>query len=340
MQTQNPSKLIVLGSGNFGTCLALHLTRLGHHVLLWSRSPEVCQKINATHHNPKYLSHIKLPNTLEAFHELDAKKIASASMIVLAIPTQALREVLLKLQGKIKLGTILVCAAKGIEVGTLKFPLEIIGEVLGPEIAKYTAVLSGPSFAIEIAEEQPTAVSVAAHELDIAHAVQEVFHSPRFRVYTGDDPMGLEVAGALKNVFAIASGASSGLGFQANSQAALITRGLAEMTRIGLALGANPITFKGLGGVGDLFLTCTSQKSRNFTVGYRLGKGEKLADVLATVGSVAEGVTTAKSAYELCKRLGVRAPITGAAYQVLYGGASIVEMVNALTAGDAKEEHV
>ena len=182
------------------------------------------------------------------------------------------------------------------------------------------AFLSGPSFAIEVAARQPTCVTVASLSTERAHRTQRLFHAPFFRVYDISDPIGLEIAGALKNVIAIASGACAGAGFQLNARAALISRGLAEITRFGLALGANPLTFAGLSGVGDLFLTCTSEKSRNYTVGYRIGQGESLQYITDTLGSVAEGVTTTKAAYEMAKRLGVDSPITDAVYSVLYEG--------------------
>jgi glycerol-3-phosphate dehydrogenase (NAD(P)+) len=198
--------------------------------------------------------------------------------------------------------------------------------------------LSGPSFAVEIMAGHPTCVSVASHDPDCALAAQKMCHTPLFRCYTSSDPVGLEIAGALKNVIAIASGAAAGLGYQENSRAAFLTRGLAEMTRIGLALKANPITFNGLGGVGDLFLTCTSKKSRNFTVGYRLGNGEQLDTIVESVGSVAEGVTTAKAAFELVDRLGVDAPIIREVFAVLYQGKDIQDAIRDLLNRDPKPE--
>jgi glycerol-3-phosphate dehydrogenase (NAD(P)+) len=252
-------------------------------------------------------------------------------------PTQTMREVLLGIKKFWRPELLLICAAKGIEIGSLKLPTDIISEILGPDVAAKSAFLSGPSFASEIAAHQPTAVAVASRDANRAAWAQELFHAAHFRVYTSDDPIGLEVAGALKNIVAIAAGASVGIGFQMNSRAALITRGLAEITRIGVALGANPLTFKGLGGVGDLFLTCTSEKSRNFSVGFRLGKGEQLENVLKEVG-VAEGVTTAKAAYDLVNKLGVDAPIMTEVYRVLYEGKPIAQAVMDLLTREAKPE--
>jgi glycerol-3-phosphate dehydrogenase len=234
----------------------------------------------------------------------------------------------------------MVCAAKGIELGTQRLPKDIIADVLGAEHGDNAVFLSGPSFASEIAARQPTCVAVASKDARRAAWAQELFHAVHFRVYTSDDPIGLEVAGALKNVVAIAAGATVGIGFQMNSRAALITRGLAELTRIGAALGANPLTFKGLGGVGDLFLTCTSEKSRNFMVGYRLGRGEALAEVQRTLGSVAEGVATTKAAFELSQRLGVDVPIIHETYNVLYEGKPIAQAVMDLLTREAKPEFV
>ena len=199
--------------------------------------------------------------------------------------------------------------------------------MLGDAIGDRSVILSGPSFAVEIMGGQPTCVSLASRDAERCLQAQYLCHTPLFRCYTSDDPVGLETAGALKNVIAIAAGAAAGLGYQQNSQAALMTRGLAEMTRIGLAMGANPITFNGLGGVGDLFLTCTSRKSRNYTVGFRLGQGENLDHIIESVGSVAEGVTTAKAANTLADKLGVDAPIIREVYAVLYKGKDIHDTI-------------
>ena len=338
MQRKSHENILVLGAGNFGTCLAQHLARQEHSVTIWSRSSEQAQSINQNRINNKYLTHIELSENITATHQLSQALAQKPSAVVMAIPAQSLRSVLEQVSGQIDPSQLVVCAAKGIEVGTGLLPSHIARDLLGPEISEKMVSLSGPSFAIEIAENQPTGVSVASLSSERANLAQTIFHSPRFRAYTSDDPTGLEVAGALKNVIAIAAGACAGLGFQANSRATLITRGLAEMTRIGVALGANPLTFKGLGGVGDLFLTCSSEKSRNFTVGYKLGQGMKLPEVLEHLGSVAEGVATSRSAFNLAKKVGVMAPITEAVYAVLHEDKPILEVVNALMSRDAKPE--
>ncbi len=330
-------KILVLGAGNFGTCLAQHLAEKGYHVTIWSRSQTVTDSINTSRKNPKYLSSINLSSRLSATSNLDAKIIGESSVVVHVTPTQTMREVLTQMKPHWRKDLLLICAAKGIEMGRLLLPHDIISDVLGQEAADKAAFLSGPSFASEIVARQPTAVTVASRTEQSAHWGQELFHAAHFRVYTSDDPIGLEVAGALKNVVAIAAGAAVGIGFQMNSRAALITRGLAEITRVGAAMGANPLTFKGLGGVGDLFLTCTSEKSRNFSVGYRLGKGEALEHVISSVG-VAEGVTTTKAAKDLVEQLGVEAPIITEVYKVLYEHKPIAQAVMDLLTREAKPE--
>jgi len=243
-------------------------------------------------------------------------------VLLFAIPTQFLR-VNLKLVREL-LDTenlpLLIFVNKGIEIGTDALTLEIIADTCGPDIAKAATFISGPSFAKEIVERQPTSVSVASYTQEEANKAATLFHQPHFRCYTGGDPIGIELSGALKNVYAIAAGMSDGLGFQNNTRAMVITRGLSEMTCIGVAYGASPLTFLGLAGVGDLFLTCSSSNSRNYTVGYRLGKGESLDVIMKTLGSVAEGVPTTKGVKKIIESLGVRAPIALAVYDVLYNG--------------------
>ncbi len=333
-----PRKVLVLGTGNFGTCLANHLAQQGHEVNIWGRSKEIVDAINNHHKNPKYLSHIALEPSLKASERLDPQLIAKTEFLVLAIPTQSLRHVLGPIAPFLSPQCIIVCAVKGIENDTLSFPIQIIEQELGAQAKSKIVVLSGPSFAIEVAEKQPTAVSIACIDADTNHQTQALFHTSLFRVYTVDDPIGLEVAGALKNVIALASGAAAGLGFQQNARAALLARGLAEIARIGVELGAKPLTFLGLGGVGDLFLTCTSEKSRNYTVGFRLGRGENLAEVLRTLGSVAEGVSTAKAAYELCEKLKVDSPMVHVVYSVIYGGSTVSSGLKLLLNREMKPE--
>jgi glycerol-3-phosphate dehydrogenase (NAD(P)+) len=338
MELKSHKRITILGAGNFGTCLAQLYATKGYDVLLWGIFEEVAEHINRHHRNPEYLTGFNLSEKIRAVCGIEPDVVRSSDAVVLAVPTQVLREVLSAWKGLIDDNKLLICAAKGIEEQTLCLPISIISAVLGQAYGEKTVFISGPSFAVEIMAGQPTCVSLAGHDKERCLAAQKMSHTPLFRCYTSDDPVGLEIAGALKNVIAIAAGAAAGLGYQENSRAALLTRGLAEMTRIGLALGANPITFNGLGGVGDLFLTCTSQKSRNFTVGYRLGKGEKLDDIVKSVGSVAEGVTTAKAAFGLATRLGVDAPIINEVYAVLYQGKDIQDTINYLLNREPKPE--
>ena len=338
MQTLKQESIIVFGAGNFGTCLAQHLANIGHAVLVWDRDKKLVQSINKERYNCKYLSNIKLHPNISAVNELSELDFANSKAAVLVIPTQSIREVLGKFTKQLQSIKQIVCAAKGVEVKTGKLPIDILEEILGQNIANKAVYLSGPSFAVEVAEQLPTAVTVASYDIEAAKSVQNIFHSPFFRVYTSRDPIGLEVAGALKNVIAIASGVCDGLGYKSNSRAALITRGLSEIMRIGEILGANPLTFNGLAGVGDLFLTCTSDKSRNYAVGYRLGQGQELSVILKSVGSVAEGVATTKAAFELAHKLGVRAPIITAVYKALYEHCNISDVVRELITSSAKDE--
>jgi glycerol-3-phosphate dehydrogenase (NAD(P)+) len=300
----------------------------------------VAQAIRSTRRNPKYLASFALGDRITAYDSFAAMPFSSTDFIIMATPTQFMRDTLLKLAPYVTDRHRIILANKGIEISSLKLPLQILTDVLGEEAENRTTILSGPSFAVEIMEGHPTAVAVGAFKRETALDVQELMHSAQFRVYTADDPMGLEVAGALKNVIAIAAGACAGLGLQQNSRAALLTRGLAEMTRFGVAMGANPLTFNGLGGVGDLFLTCTSEKSRNFTVGYRLGKGESIKDIVRTVGSIAEGVATAKAAYALAKNMNIDSPITTQVYEVLYEEKPVPQALNDLLMREAKAEHL
>jgi glycerol-3-phosphate dehydrogenase (NAD(P)+) len=332
------SAALVLGAGNYGTCLAQHLADKGHPVYLWTRSAETVEAINTKRKNPKYLSHITLSSRIRAINNIEEHQSIDFGSVIIAVPTQSMRQVLGMVRAAVHEKTLLVSAAKGIEIGSLDLPINIIAELLGRDVGDRAAVLSGPSFAAEVAARQPTAVSVASKNAESARAAQALFHAAHFRVYSSNDPVGLEVAGALKNVIAIAAGAAKGIGYQANTSAALLTRGLAEITRAGVSLGANPLTFNGLGGVGDLFLTCTSEKSRNFTVGFRLGRGESLQQIINSVGSVAEGVTTAKAAHQLSQKLNIEMPICEQVYRVLYEEKPIVQAVTDLITREAKPE--
>ncbi|KAJ7631217.1 glycerol-3-phosphate dehydrogenase [Roridomyces roridus] len=326
-QPDSESKVLVLGAGNFGCCLADHLGDSEHRVYLWSREAEVVKHFNIHRKHLKYLPEHNFSKNITAVGpELPgADFLHGMDVLLFAIPTQFLRENLtilnrsLNIDGNTKL-PLLIFVNKGIEVGTNALTLEIIADTCGASVARAATFISGPSFAKEIILRRPTSVSVASMTEAEANKTTNLFHEPHFRCYTGSDPIGLELAGALKNVYAIAAGMSDGLGYENNTRAMIITRGLAEMTCIGTAYGASPLTFLGLAGVGDLFLTCSSSSSRNYTVGYRLGKGESLQTIISTLGSVAEGVSTAKGVKTIIDKLGVSAPIAEQVYEVLYNG--------------------
>ncbi len=310
-------RVAVLGSGSWGTALAKVLADKGHKVALWGRRRELTETIRTTRQNGTFLPGIELPVTLSATSEL-GEALHEAEMILVAIPTHGLREVLRSAAPLVGKHVPVVSATKGIENETLV----LVNEVIEDEwrwSKPYLAALSGPSFAMEVAQRLPTVVVAAARELDLAREVQQAFFSDgTFRVYLSTDVVGVEMGGALKNVIAIAAGASDGMGFGHNARAALITRGLAEIGRLAVKLGGEPRTLSGLAGMGDLVLTCTGSLSRNRHVGFELGRGRKLSDVLGEMRQVAEGVRTAKSAFDLAKREQVAMPIVEEVYSVLY----------------------
>ncbi|KAF8913058.1 glycerol-3-phosphate dehydrogenase [Gymnopilus junonius] len=323
-QPASNSKVLVFGAGNFGSCLASHLGDSQHEVYMWAREEKIVKHFNLLHRNPVYLTDHSFPLNITAVGPQMPHRnlINSVDVLLFAIPTQFLRATLQTLRPSLDIDNLplLIFVNKGIEVDTNALTLEIIADTCGAEIAKAATFISGPSFAKEIVERQPTSVSVASFTETEADKAAALFHQPHFRCYTGVDPIGIELSGALKNVYAIASGMSDGLGFQNNTRAMIITRGLSEMTCIGSAYGASPLTFLGLAGVGDLFLTCSSSNSRNYTVGYRLGKGEKLDAIIETLGSIAEGVPTTKGVKKIIDELGVQAPIASSVYDVLFSG--------------------
>ncbi|KAJ3115630.1 hypothetical protein HDU96_000323 [Phlyctochytrium bullatum] len=347
---EEDQKIIVLGAGNFGTCIADHLADLGLDTTIWARDAAVVESINTQHKNSKYMSSVdcwppsldilqmELSSNLKATTQLDEELISKATVIIFSIPTQHMRGVLERVKPFLTTKHLTIFLNKGIEISTLKLPSDIVLDVWGDKLGRLATFLSGPSFAVEVVKRQPTCVSVASSVRSRALRTQRLFHAPHFRVYDSKDVVGVEIAGALKNVIALASGACTGLGFQNNARAAIITRGLAEMIRIGVKLGADPLTFAGLAGVGDLMMTAQSEKSRNFTVGYRLGKGEALDHVLATLGSVAEGVETTRAAYALCRKMDMDSPVCDAVYSVLYQGKPIQVAVRELMGRDPSSE--
>lgn len=297
----------VLGAGSFGTCLAMLCAR-AHDVKLWSRRPDVAEAINRDRRNPRYLSEFALPDRVEATADLrDA--LAGRELVIIAVPSHSLREVMTEAAPFIEEGAIIVSAVKGVEFETGLTMNGVLREVLDVAHHPRLVALSGPSFAAEIARRLPTVVTVACREEAYAISVQATLSCPWFRCYTHTDMIGVETAGALKNVIAIAVGMSDGTDSGLNARAALMTRGLAEITRIGVAQGAEAETFLGLSGMGDLLLTCTGDLSRNRRVGLGLGRGRKLAEIQAELGEVAEGIATTRAAVRLAERLRVEAPI-------------------------------
>jgi len=329
--------VVILGAGSWGTALGKLLAEKGRRVKLLARRKEVVEAINQRQENPFYLPKIKLPPHLSATE--DPKILKEASLIVFAIPSHALRKTLLNLRDFFGKNPVpLVSTIKGIEEESLATMSQVIRETLPNIWHPYYTILSGPSFAEEVAKGLPTAVTIAGFEEDITQAVQESFATDYFRTYRSLDVLGVELAGALKNVVAIAAGIADGLNFGLNARAALITRGLAEISRLGVKMGANPLTFSGLAGLGDLVLTCTGSLSRNRTVGLRLGRGERLADILNSMTQVAEGIRTTASARALAQKQRVEMPICEAVYRVLYQGEDPRQMARDLLTRRLKEE--
>lgn len=306
------SYISVIGAGSWGTTLACLLSDKGYDVTLWVHEKELAEEINNTRINRIYLPDIILPDNLKVTYSIDVT-VKKARYIINAVPAQFTRAVFKEALSYIPDQAIIISASKGIERGTLLTVSSILKELSAHPVA----VLSGPSFAKEVIKKLPAAVTLAAEDKNIGYMLQELFNINNFRVYTHDDIIGVEIGGALKNVMAIAAGISDSLGLGNNARASLITRGLAEMTRLGIAMGAKERTFSGLSGIGDLVLTCTSPLSRNYTVGAKLGQGIKLKDILNQTKSVAEGVATAESAYDLSKKYNIEMPIVEQVYKVI-----------------------
>jgi glycerol-3-phosphate dehydrogenase (NAD(P)+) len=324
----------VLGAGSWGTTLANLLATKGDEVRIWAYEPEVVEAINRQHENPIFLSGVRLAPTIRAYDNV-REAVAGAPVIVSAAPSHAVRSVVRNIQGAVRPGTLVVSATKGIETDSLALMSAVFAECL-PEVR--FAALSGPSFALEVCHGQPTLVVAASRDEATARDAQRIFATPRFRVYSHDDVVGVELAGALKNVIAIAAGILEGLGMGHNPRAALITRGLAEITRLGVALGASPLTFAGLAGMGDLILTTTGDLSRNRSLGVALGQGQTLDQYRAAHRSVAEGANTSKAGAALGARMGVELPITEKVCEVLFSGRPAREGIAELMARELKSE--
>lgn len=338
MKMPKINQTAVIGAGSWGTALAKLLADKGEKVLLWGHRPEHLEQMGQEGENRRYLPGFALPQTLRLEKDL-AAAVGESDCVVMVVPSHGFRQVFTRLLPFVKKETLLVSAVKGIEIETHQTMTRLMHEEAGSRAKElFFGVLSGPSFAKEVAERQPTAVTVAFAELEAARAVQHLFATDYFRAYTSTDVTGLEISGAMKNVIAIAAGICDGLGFGMNTRAALITRGLAEITRIGVAMGAQPLTFSGLGGLGDLVLTCTGSLSRNRTVGLKLGEGKHLSTALAEMTMVAEGVKTTKSCYNLALSLDVEMPILEQTYKVLYEEKSCRQAVHELLQRDLKQE--
>ncbi len=326
----------VIGAGSWGTTLADLLARKGYNVQLWVRKQELLAEIRGKMENTWYLPGKKLARNLLVNHDI-AQVVDDASNFVFAVPSQHLRGVYEQFLPYLPKKPTVVCASKGIELGTLMTMSAVCNDVLGPIKPRF-AMLSGPSFAYEVLRDAPTAVSLGCADKKVGQELQETFSTNAFRVYYNKDVKGVELGGALKNIIAIAAGVADGLGFGSNARAALITRGLVEMARLGKSLGADPRTFHGLSGVGDLVLTCTGDMSRNRQVGLRLGQGQKLLDILASMTMVAEGVKTTEAVYELGQKNGQELPITNEVYNILYNEKDPTQAVMDLMTRGLKEE--
>ncbi len=327
----------VVGAGSWGTALAHLLALKGYRVDLWVFEEEIKKQIQEQRENRVFLPGVSLSPNIMPSNDI-AEVATGKDMIVIVVPSHHVRSIAGMISAHISKDAILVSASKGIENKSHLTMTGVLHDVL-PEIrVGNLAVLSGPSFAKEVARQVPTVITAASTDLDVAEIVQRVFATPYFRVYRNDDTVGVELGGSVKNVIAIAAGIIDGLGLGLNTRAALITRGQTEIRRLGLAMGANPRTFTGLAGIGDLILTCTGDISRNYTVGKRIGLGEKVSDILSGMAMVAEGIRTSKSVYKLSRKLGVVMPICHEIYQVVYHDVSPKEALIRLMTRDLKQE--
>lgn len=330
-------KVAVLGAGTFGTALATVLADKERDVVIWTRHEDQAEGINERHCNEKYLSDLKLPENLKASNDIESV-LDKAGMIICAVPAQFIGKTLKEYGKLFPKDASIVGASKGVEEGSLRLVSEIFEDELPDFLQENISYLSGPSFAREIIEKVPTVVCIASENKETARRVQAAFAHDYFRTYWTSDVVGVEVGGALKNVIAIAAGVADGLGFGLNTRAALITRGLAEITRLGVKKGANPLTFLGLAGMGDLVLTCTGDKSRNRTIGLKIGEGKSLKQALSEMNQVVEGVFTTDAAYLLSQKLGVEMAITEQVYKLLYEGKDPLQVTKDLMSRDLKQE--
>ncbi|MBP8646469.1 MAG: NAD(P)-dependent glycerol-3-phosphate dehydrogenase [Syntrophobacteraceae bacterium] len=327
----------VVGAGSWGTSLAQLLADKGYPVDLWVFEEDLCELIRRTRENSYYLPGFSLNENISVHHDL-RDVVRDHRLLLMVVPSHVYRKIAVGMLPHLSSDTVVVSATKGIENGTLLTMSAIWTDIAPGGGPAEVLSLSGPSFAREVVQKFPTAVTLAGNTLETAQGVQQIFSTKYFRVYTSEDKIGVELAGAVKNVIALAAGVVDGLGFGNNTRAALITRGLAEICRLGVKLGAHPLTFSGLAGIGDLLLTCTGDLSRNRTVGFQLGKGRRLEEILGEMRMVAEGIKTAQSVHFLAGRMQVEMPISEQVYQVLYEGKNPVVAARELMERDLKHE--
>lgn len=330
-------KVTVIGATSWGTTLAIVLGSKGYEVSLLARSKAEATTLQYDRQNKRFLPEVFLPTNIEISSDADLC-LKGSRMVILAVPSQTMRSNVRRVKEFISYNTLVVSAAKGLELETNSRMSEVLANELGEDFRRNICALSGPNLAKEVAKGLPSTTVIAARDIETATLAQELLITPFFRVYTNTDIVGVELGGTLKNIIAIGAGISDGLGYGDNSKAAFMTRGLAEMTRLGVAAGANPLTFAGLAGLGDLIATCSSQFSRNRFVGLELAKGRKLAEIQSTMQNVAEGVPTTRATSELSKRMGVELPITELMYEVLFEGLNPREAVSQLMVREAKHE--
>jgi len=329
------SDILVVGAGSWGTALAIQFARTGHRTLLWGRASDKPLQMQAQRENRQYLPGAAFPDALEAVEDLDAA-LSQVRDVLVAVPSHAFREVLTQIRGALRSDGRIAWATKGFELESGKLPHQVAHEVLGDAVP--LAVLSGPTFATEVGAGLPTALTVASADPEFARELAEDISSENFRAYTTDDIVGVEVGGAVKNVLAIGAGICDGLGFGSNTRIAMINRGLVEMTRLGMALGANKDTFMGLAGMGDLVLTCTDNQSRNRRMGLALASGKSIQQAQQEIGQVVEGVLAAKAVWTVSRSLGVDMPICEQIYLILYENKSAVSAVQALMGRELRPE--
>lgn len=333
-------KITIIGAGSFGTALSVVLARADNDVQLWAREPDIAYGINKRHQNPEYISDVILPDSVTCYTDLE-DCLHDRDMIVFATPSHALREVAGNIKPMLNGNEMVVNVAKGIENETFQTMSQVLSEVLEEVIVDdHIGVISGPSHAEEVSKFKPTTVVASSYSKRTARIIQDTFLTPMFRVYLNYDIIGVEIGGAVKNIMAIAAGIVDGAELGDNAKAALITRGMHEMKRLGMKLGASQDTFSGLAGIGDLVVTCTSKHSRNRFVGYNIGQGKKLEDVISHMNMVAEGVKTTQSVFEWSKKLGIEMPITAAVYRVLFEEEEPKDMLYDLMTRNPKEEIV